>query len=84
MKSATNVHPDAGHGNGSVRTQYQPAWSPASVVVPELLVLEQLLVEPRSRRRLVDVTGHDVDAGLAARRTETPEAGTRGLGFDRP
>src|SRR5215210_5011877 len=27
MKSATNVQPSAGHGNGSVRTQNQPAWS---------------------------------------------------------
>src|SRR5215212_4797997 len=27
MKSATNVQPSAGHGNGSVRTQNHPAWS---------------------------------------------------------
>ena len=30
MKSATNVHPSAGQGNGSVRTQNQPPWSPSS------------------------------------------------------
>src|SRR5204862_3037156 len=33
MNSATNAHPGAGHGNGSVRTQYQPACcSPSSPV----------------------------------------------------
>ena len=30
MKSATKVHSGAGHGNGSVATQYQPPWSPSS------------------------------------------------------
>ena len=30
MKSATNEHPFAGHGNGSVRTQNHPLWSPSS------------------------------------------------------
>src|SRR5438094_1902195 len=31
MNTATNAHPGAGHGNGSVRTQYQPACcSPSS------------------------------------------------------
>ena len=30
MKSATNVQPSAGHGNGSVLTQNQPLWSPSS------------------------------------------------------
>ena len=44
MNSATKPHPSAGHGNGSVRTHHQPAWSSCVVVAPELLVLEELLV----------------------------------------
>src|SRR5436190_20547349 len=36
MNSATNPHPSAGQGNGSVDTQCQPAWSslPSSVQSP--------------------------------------------------
>src|SRR4051794_7635893 len=30
MNSAMNVQPEAGHGNGSVRTHHQPSWSPPS------------------------------------------------------
>src|SRR3989442_10993671 len=29
MNTATKTHPGAGHGNGSVETQNQPAWSSA-------------------------------------------------------
>ena len=38
MKSATNVHPSAGHGKGSVRTQNHPLWSAVAVVLPQILV----------------------------------------------
>ena len=47
MNSATNVQPAAGHGNGSVRTQNQPSWSPSesssqssSLVDDDRLLLE--------------------------------------------
>src|SRR6266496_917764 len=30
MNTATKLQPSAGHGNGSVRTQNQPPWSPPS------------------------------------------------------
>ena len=42
MNSATNSHPDAGHGNGSVETQNHPEWSASVVLDPELLLLGEL------------------------------------------
>ena len=49
MCSATKEQPSAGHGNGLVATQNQPAWSLAGVVDPELLVLGA--APPRRRPR---------------------------------
>ena len=47
MNVATYVQPAAGHGKGSVRTQNQPSRPSDVVVVPELLVLDELLFVDR-------------------------------------